>query len=157
MGNRFVFPAPKPTYSVHEEGLTFIKYSVGGSKKKNACLSCSNKEKTFKIPVRFIKSKTHNSPFLFIYFHGNSEDIGPHLASFLSTFGQRFSMNILVPEYPTYGVYKERDTSFSLEKLILDNARRVIEYARDELKFPLRNIVVIGRSLGSGVAVQMAT
>lgn len=39
---------------------------------------------------------------------------------------------------------------------ILNDARAVIKYVNEELKYPMDRIILFGRSIGSGIAVQMA-
>jgi pimeloyl-ACP methyl ester carboxylesterase len=154
MGNKFIFPVPKPSYNLKilEDTLLMIP-STG---KQKACCGKGH-EMQYNIICRYLPRVSSDSPYLIIFFHGNSEDIGSKLTRFLSIIGQRFTMNILCPEYPKYGAYKLRDHSNCLDQAILKDAREVIEYANKTLKYPLENIILIGRSLGSGVAVQMAT
>lgn len=63
-------------------------------------------------------------------------------------------IDILAPEYPGYGLYKGKTNA---SKLISD-AQDVIDYATktDGLNYSIENIIVVGRSLGTGVAVQLA-
>jgi len=109
------------------------------------------------IPCRYIPYQNYSSPYLMIFFHGNSEDIGYHLSDILLQFGERFSMDILCPEYPTYGMYNKKDDSLTLDEAIIHDARTVIKYCHEKLRYKYENIILVGRSLGTGVAVRMAT
>ncbi len=57
-------------------------------------------------------------------------------------------------EYPGYGVYKDRKCS---EKKILEDADSVFHFATKKLSFLSKNIIVVGRSLGSGPATFLAS
>jgi len=116
-----------------------------------------------------------------IYFHGNAEDLGTshELASHLR---QSLNIGVLVPEYPGYGIYKTRGASnVPVEcsaELILEDARIIWQYLTSKprnffykehaehlsekeqrINHPLvssEEIVLFGRSIGSGAAVQLS-
>jgi len=149
MGNFILYWAPKPSYKHANNDPTFL--SIQNSKK------CESDSK-FKIPCRYIPCQTQTSPYLIIYFHANSEDIGENLSHFLLSIGKRFNMDILCPEYPTYGVYTKRhDDDQTLDEAILQDACTTINFCTQVLRFKCENIILMGRSLGTGVAVQLAT
>ena len=78
MGNYFIFPAPKSSYTVEQyaEMLHFISRQDNDTHYFN-CLKTSKKiDEPPKIPALYIRSLSKKSPFLIIYFHGNSEDLG---------------------------------------------------------------------------------
>jgi len=157
MGNYFVYPVPKSSYEESQEDPTLIfvpnkiEVSSGGQ------LLCMEKRRiSAEIPCRYIPCQSHVSPYLIIFFHGNSEDIGNNLSLVLSSFSRRFGMNVLCPEYPTYGIYKKKDPSLTMDEAILQDARVVIEYCHRRLRFDYQNIILIGRSLGSSVATKLA-
>lgn len=60
---------------------------------------------------------------------------------------------MLVVEYPGYGVYKGTPN----ETQICLDAEQVFDYLTRDLEIPPQNIVVIGRSMGSGPAVHLAS
>jgi hypothetical protein len=157
MGNSFVFPAPKSTYEASKYDPTLITIPTMVENNKCHTFACYARKTEVNIPCRYILTKTQKSPYLIIFFHGNSEDIGPKLSQFLSIFAERFSMNVLCPEYPTYGIYKNRNTAVSMEEALIEDATKVIKYAHQELKYPYENIILVGRSLGTGIAIRMGT
>jgi len=66
-------------------------------------------------------------------------------------------MNVLCPEYPTYGIYTKKDDSLEMDEAIMQDARTVLKYCQTKLHFPLENIILVGRSLGTGVIAQLAS
>ncbi len=57
-------------------------------------------------------------------------------------------------EYPGYSVYKSTDIS---ESKIVQDADIVVQYLKDECKISLDRMIILGRSLGSGPAVHIAS
>jgi pimeloyl-ACP methyl ester carboxylesterase len=154
----FVYAVPKPSYEYVKDDPTMIFVpNKNETKVSTTSSSFDNSKIQTKIPCRYIQCQTRPSPYLIIFFHGNSEDIGSSLSYLLSSFGDRFAMNVLCPEYPTYGIYKKKDDGMRMDKAILEDARSVLKYAHTQLRFKYENIILIGRSLGSGVAVKLAT
>lgn len=64
-------------------------------------------------------------------------------------------MNVMAVEYPGYGNYKS-DTACNAE-IIYEDADYVYEYITKQLKFRERNIIIMGRSLGTGPATYLAS
>lgn len=62
-------------------------------------------------------------------------------------------MNVIVPEFPGYGVYEGSPD----EEQILKDALSVYEFVTGDLLFSPEDIVVIGRSIGSGPACHLAS
>ena len=56
-------------------------------------------------------------------------------------------------EYPGYGVYNSKEPS---EKLIFEDALCLYEFFTKKVGFKPENIILIGRSLGSGPATYLA-
>lgn len=63
-------------------------------------------------------------------------------------------MDVICPEYPGYGIYSREKPS---EEVILEDAAQIIRNAIFNLGYKEENIFLIGRSLGTSVAVQMGT
>ena len=89
-----------------------------------------------------------NAP-LIIYFHGNAETVPQNIELFnaLSEAGY----NIFAMEYRGYG----KSHAATTEEGIYQDARTVIDHLRKNM--PESRIIVFGRSLGTGVAVRMAS
>jgi len=56
-------------------------------------------------------------------------------------------------EYPSYGVYDGKPS----EKRILEDSEDVIKYCVHEMGFVIDNIIVLGRSIGSGPTTHLAS
>jgi predicted esterase len=62
-------------------------------------------------------------------------------------------MNVLVVEYPGYSIYEGTPS----EETLFEDARGILEFATNDMSFEPSNIILFGRSLGSGMAVYMAS
>lgn len=81
-----------------------------------------------------------------LYFHGNAEDIGLAF-DLLYLFGQRMRMHAMAIEYPGYGLYK---TSKPSEQQIKEDAEIVYDYLTKCVGIKESDIILFGRSMGSG-------
>jgi len=91
-----------------------------------------------------------NAP-LILYSHGNGEDLGhifPHLKEL-----QKRGVGILAYDYPGYG----RSSGQPTEKGVFAAADAVYTYATKVLGIPPSQIVLYGRSLGSGPSTWLAS
>lgn len=90
---------------------------------------------------------------MWLYFHGNAEDLGT-ARGFMQTLSIHLECHVIGIEYPSYGVwYKEKPNS----KLIVERASKVYDYLVNETGYSEENIIIFGRSVGSGPAVQLAS
>jgi len=64
-----------------------------------------------------------------------------------------FKCSVLAMEYPGYGVYKTEDSD---AETIMVNANLVLQFLTKVLKYKLSDIIIIGRSMGSGPACTLA-
>ena len=62
-------------------------------------------------------------------------------------------MHVLAVEYPGYGLYKGAPT----EEAILEDSESVYHYLTTTLKIKPQEIIVFGRSIGSGPATYLAS
>mmetsp|Transcript_25355 Transcript_25355/g.22397 ORF Transcript_25355/g.22397 Transcript_25355/m.22397 type:complete len:152 (-) Transcript_25355:445-900(-) len=86
-----------------------------------------------------------------IYFHGNGEDI--YLAyDLLTHIRNNLNINVLAVEYPGYGLYQ----GASSDSQILADAEAVFDYLTFKMKHNAKNIIIFGRSIGSGPAAWLA-
>ena len=92
-----------------------------------------------------ISVRPHVGPKALIYFGGNAEDVSANLALFAHAFPQHA---IYLMHYRGYGGSSGKPS----EKLLLEDARALFDRAHREHA----EIAVVGRSLGSGVAVRLA-
>lgn len=92
-----------------------------------------------------------SSHFLIIYFHSNAEDLGVcrWFADFLH---EQFQVHVLAVEYPGYGVCPGKATPEG----VIANAHAALQFATKTLNISLGRILVFGRSLGTGPAIDLA-
>ncbi len=90
---------------------------------------------------------------LVIYFHGNAEDIGLAF-DLLYQFGYEMKMHILAVEYPGYGLYK---TSKPNEQQMKEDAETIFDYITKAIGVKESDIIMFGRSMGSGPATYLAS
>jgi len=88
---------------------------------------------------------------ILVYFHGNAEDLG-YSYEFASSLRKFLALNLLVVEYPGYGLYRGHPNSDQ----ILADADSVYEFIRKKLNVPPKDIILFGRSIGSGPACYLA-
>lgn len=101
------------------------------------------KNRTDKIPCLF--TEWPNSGKLLLYFHGNAEDVGIS-KEFVDMICKNLRINALAVEYPGYGIYKGKCSS---EQILMD-AEYVYDYLTQIVKIDQENIIIFGRSIGSG-------
>lgn len=88
--------------------------------------------------------------FTLWYFHGNAEALGdlePRLTQLRDS-----GFAVLAVEYPGYGV----SPGTPREDTIYAANRAALQHVRDELRIPLDRVLLYGRSVGGGPAVELA-
>ena len=113
----------------------------------------NDENETEKIPCIFIKNK--NSKNILIIFHCNGLDIFEILKSYkIDEIAEENKINILMPEYPGYSIYKSPlssekclEDSLIIYDFILKNIKNITE----------KNIYILGRSLGTGPAIYLSS
>lgn len=97
---------------------------------------------------------SRNSKRCFIYFHGNGEDIG-FVGYFLQPLVQALSITFYAIEYPNYGQYYSLCPLFISDK-IKEDALNFYEHLRGQRGRSKDDVMVMGRSIGSGGATYLA-
>jgi pimeloyl-ACP methyl ester carboxylesterase len=70
-------------------------------------------------------------------------------------FGQNLNINVLAVEYPGFGLnFKRGITTMNEIKL---EAKKVLQFVKKDLNIQNSEIILFGRSMGTGVAVYLAT
>jgi pimeloyl-ACP methyl ester carboxylesterase len=133
--NSLLFPAPCQSYTAEEYPTQLIWVP-----KIPDLLS---------IPC-FLLQYLEGSSKLMIYFHGNAEDLGLSY-EIIDMLRSVLHIHILAVEYPGYGVYSGKPSSES----ILNDAECVYSFVLS-LGLKPENIIVFGRSIGSGPATFLA-
>lgn len=168
--NGIIFPQPKSSYDSstffgrmlyiprnHEEWeLDIPKISSDKAyktlKEKG---SIANKSAGFYsspcIPCLYLSSKKPSSKIL-IFFHGNAEDVGSsrHL---LKMMRRIFPLHMIAMEYQGYGIYPGKASAIS----IVEDGEILISYLKNVLHFQYSDIIVFGRSVGSGPSCYFAS
>lgn len=166
--NRLIFPAPDSSYTPFSlENLLWIprtrffsmktlvktmdKYedfyfnSRDINKPENVA-----KQGQISIPCHYQAIGEGNKNII-LYFHGNAEDIG-YASGFARKLALGLKADILSVEYPGYGVYEGESNA----KTILEDAEIVFDFLTAEVGINAENIIVFGRSIGSGPATHLA-
>lgn len=133
--NTILFRAPESsyTYSTFENELIWIP-GINNTK----------------IPCLFLPSQGNSRTFL--YFHANAEDLGK-IYDFLNIMRCVLDVNIIAPEYPGYGIYPGEATC----NKILTDALVLYKFLQNTLHMNVKDLVIIGRSIGSGPASWLAS
>ena len=106
-----------------------------------------NKTDTINV-VKFLSIKSVTKGAV-IYFHGNKGNIN-RFAKFTDNF-TRQGYEVWMPDYPGYG----KSTGARSEEILYQQAELV--YALVAAKFGKNNIVIYGKSLGTGIATYLAS
>ena len=112
-----------------------------------------NKTENEFIPCIFIKSNNPSDKII-IYFHSNYEDAG-NCFSFCNSMAQFLEINILIVEFPGYGIYKSKESANA--DLIINDANIIFSFINEIQGVSEDNIIIMGRSIGTGPATYLAT
>lgn len=127
-----MFPAPKPTYDVKLKGLELIPAASGGK-------------------VAMLRLPKPGAKTALIYFHGNAEDIG-RMEKTLAEFRDKTGCEVFAIDYPGYGL----TGGASSEQGCYDAADAALAHLNSKYGYKPDRVVLVGRSLGTGVAVDLA-
>jgi fermentation-respiration switch protein FrsA (DUF1100 family) len=105
-------------------------------------------EDSVKIQSYFIPNRSSKN--ILIYFHGNGGNIGHRLDDLLKIGS--FGVNVLGVGYRGYG----KSEGTPSEKGIYLDGKAALEYTEKKLGFPLQRVIVLGRSIGTTVAVEIS-
>jgi len=91
-----------------------------------------------------------------VHFHGNADQIGWGPECLARTFNASFGYGFFAVEYPGYGIASEGGSPS--ETSAYSAAQRALEFLTDAegLMISNENLVLIGESIGCGIAVEMA-
>ncbi len=99
--------------------------------------------------VEFYPQDTLNSRGVVLYFHGNKDNIS-HYARFVPAF-TKHGYEVWMIDYPGYG----KSTGAQTEQRFYSDAQLLYKMAEKE--FAADNIIFYGKSLGTGVATELAS
>lgn len=86
-----------------------------------------------------------------LFFHGNAGHYGDRFGKALEFTGNGY--NVLLVGYRGYG----GNEGYPSEEGLYSDARAYIKFLTDEKNIPVEDVILYGESLGTGVAVQIAT
>eukprot|EP00357_Protocruzia_adherens_P003311 CAMPEP_0115020588 /NCGR_PEP_ID=MMETSP0216-20121206/30266_1 /TAXON_ID=223996 /ORGANISM="Protocruzia adherens, Strain Boccale" /LENGTH=305 /DNA_ID=CAMNT_0002392553 /DNA_START=48 /DNA_END=962 /DNA_ORIENTATION=- len=158
--NSILFPAPQPSYSsetLYREILWIPKEEeksedIDSTTSQSSSISTTSKKKSelAHIPCLYLPYHRGSSKIL-IYFHGNAEDIG--LAyDLLDHLRNALMVHVIAMEYPGYGVYAGSPSATKIS----EDAEHLYRYLTKTLLWSEKNIMLFGRSIGSGPATLLA-
>lgn len=87
-----------------------------------------------------------------LHFHGNACDIG-QISICAQRESQAFNAHYLLVEYPGFGI----SSGYANEVVMDEVAQIVYDFVIEELKIPHSQIVLIGRSIGTGPSCRLAS
>jgi hypothetical protein len=113
----------------------------------------NNKQSTY-IPCLYLRNADNKSGKVIIYFHANYEDLGLSY-NVSSKLCKYMKYDIICVEYPGYGVYKS-NIPCTCEEIIKDSGI-VYKFLTTVMSIPESNIIIMGRCIGSGAAIHLAS
>lgn len=146
--NRFIFPAPTPSYNSlsYKRHLCWIPWNevISPERVKDPASGDG-------IPCLWFTAPRAATVILF--FHANAEDLGMSFG-ILKHMRDQFKVNVLAVEYPGYGLLSHLQSS---ETAVQEVALTAFRFLFDNMAVRYSQIVLFGRSLGSGPAVFLAS
>lgn len=153
MGNavhKMVFQPPEATYDM--DGASSPRKGVPGS----GGLSSSKgffKLRTSRGQTIVARHIDLGHEITVLFSHGNAEEIGGCAEYFEQVFCREVGVNCFLYEYSGYS----RSTGFPSEANVYADAEAAYDYLREYCKIRPEQIVLYGRSLGSGPSIHLAT
>jgi len=113
-----------------------------------------------RIPACYVQarpSQEHGSSnrITLLYSHGNAEDLGLHL-DYIDALARHTGADVFSYEYVGYSLSRF-DGKKPSETACLRSADAAWKYCVNDLKIPGKRIIIFGRSIGSGPAVDLAS
>ena len=147
-----VFPAPTPSYTYEEykDQLFFIP-------KARIVYNCSDFSNLYPAPNGIAHIPCHYCPYpkgsskILVYFHGNAEDLG-RVKALMILLSEELKVHTIAMEYPGYGIYPGKPNA----DRISEESLNVYDYITNVIGWKPQNIIIFGRSIGSGFATFVA-
>lgn len=139
--SKLLFPAPVPTYSAYSfpSELLWIPSDLNyRSCKPHDCA-----------PAVLLRSPA--ARYLLVFFHSNGEDLGM-CHGFCNKLRCLLEVHVLMVEYPGYGICPGECSEASM----MSACSAAFRFACEVLHWPKGDIILMGRSLGAAVAIQLA-
>lgn len=152
--NFAVFAKPKnATYTKSSPHLVWIPRNLKLCTGTVAAFKPPTAPEIQRIPCMFF-SCNQSTDTIILYFHGTSEDLG-NAEYFFYPLKDVWKCHVLVVEYPTYGLYENAPPLG--EESIFEDAETVYRFLIERAGLREEQIIVFGRSIGSGPACHLAS
>jgi len=147
--NKLIFPAPEPSYDKH----SYPGQLVWIPKRVEDALEFGALREDQVIPCLLLRNYSPNSNFLMIYLHGNAADLG-RCRSLCLAMMKLIGCHIIAVEYPGYGIFP----GWPNEESVSETAEQVYNWVVSPygMQWPPKQIIIMGRSIGSGPAVHLS-
>ena len=132
VSDRMIFLPPTSSYSVGSLPVVLVPAGDG-------------------VRIATLHLRASGVPFTILYSHGNAEDLG-HLAPLLQQL-RRTGFSVLAYDYRGYGLSTGGPPTARGAYLDLE---AVYRYAVEDLGIPPARLILLGRSVGSGPATELA-
>ena len=108
--------------------------------------------KEHRVPAYHMQ-RSLRSPMTILYSHGNAEDVGISIP-YLEQLSRKLQVSVLAYEYPGYSISSSKKPS---EELCCLAIRAAYNYLTEDCRLDPASIVLLGRSLGTGPTVDLAS
>jgi len=148
LADKLIFPAPTPTYGKDsfKKHLCWIPWNDAVSPDR-----LEDERYAEGVPCLWLPAPRAAGVILFC--HANAEDLGMSFA-FVRHMRDQFKMNVMAVEYPGYGLLSHLH---SCEASVKETVLTAFRFILDELKVAYEQIILFGRSMGSGPTVFLAS
>lgn len=117
-----------------------------------------------RIPACYVRAPSRRTSFLgalepgmtLLYSHGNAEDLGLHL-DYIEELSRKTGADVLSYEYVGYSLSRINDNAEPSEAGCIRSVDAAWRYCVDYMKIHPSRIIIFGRSIGSGPAVDLAS
>lgn len=142
--NTLLFPKPESSYEdgSFPEDLIWIPRNLDPEipSPPEDCIPC-------------LLMPSNSARFFMLYLHSNAEDLG-RCYHFCSLLKNQFQVHVLAVEYPGYGLCQCGEAS---EETVIEHANVAYRFITEVLHFAKEDIIVVGRSIGCGPALWLAS
>jgi len=148
MINVVAFPVPSLPEEFYTEELKCRRDLVW--------LETMNQERIPACHVRAPRSRSDAPTLTLLYSHGNAEDLGLHM-EYIDALVRATRADVLTYEYVGYSLSRIEENAEPSEAGCIRSVDAAWRYCADQLEIPPSQIIIYGRSIGSGPAVDLAS
>lgn len=136
----------------------FVPPSIDKIKILNIDTKYIKTNRGYRIPFLIVHGEHNNSndSKLIVYSHGNKSDIYTDL-SFINAIKDITGCSILAYDYCGYGIHQLDDSIEITEENMVQDLQSIIDYIICNNNMPIKNIFLLGKSLGTGPSIKIAS